>query len=237
MMKTSKLPPLTGLQSDNKDWPRHRHHAAPAFNEKNNNLVWKDALKQTSGMVEDWKSLAPGASNITVQTPQPYLNKIILHVLTSAGFGVELPYTSSSKSSKGSQSIFEDSATPPAGYTSTFRSVSQYMSLNFRQVLLPLSIVPKWIPRSLLPFFKHEYAAYEDMKNYLYALIQLAKDNDAQGRGSHNLLQLLVRSNENTGTEKDYRLTPKELLGNVHIFTVCQITSFPMNCDVRRCAT
>jgi cytochrome P450 len=51
-------------------------------------------------------------------------------------------------------------------------------------------------------------------------LIRLAKENDTHGHSSNNLLQLLVRSNEDKGTQKDYRLSPDELLGDVHIFTI-----------------
>lgn len=48
----------------------------------------------------------------------------------------------------------------------------------------------------------------------------MAKTDNAKGRGSDNLLQLLVKSNEKKDTKTDYRLSAAEILANVHMFTL-----------------
>ena len=212
-----------GWQSDNKDWPRHRHHAAPGFNEKNNTLVWSEAISQTMQMVDEWRESGEALSNgFRVKNLLPYIHKLILQVLASAAFGVRLPYTSKPADTHGdnAKAVFEDSATPPAGFRATFRSVSQYMSVHFTSVFFAVGVVPQWVPKHLSPFLKPRIEAYEDMGNYLKALIEAARDDIAHDKGTNNLLKMLVKSNEESSTKENYLLSAKEMIGNIHVFTL-----------------
>ncbi|KAL1960211.1 hypothetical protein VTO42DRAFT_8754 [Malbranchea cinnamomea] len=209
------------VATDGKEWLRHRHHASPAFNEKNNLLVWREAISQTLGMLEEWRKFAgAGKDSFVVKLPRTYIHKLILQVLASAAFGVVLPYTVTSEEAgpDRTRSTFADHAEPPPGFRSTFRSVTEFMSQNFTSIFFAVSLMPRWVPRFLVPFLKPHFEAYEDLEKYLTCLLQAAKENNSNDQESNNLTRLLVKSNEDA-TKETYRLSAKELIGNMHVFT------------------
>lgn len=173
--------------------------------------------------MDEWRESDRTSDNgFGVKNLLPYIHKLILQILASAAFGVRLPYTSKPTETheKNAKSVFEDSPTPPAGFRGTFRSVSQYMSVHFTSVFFAVGIVPQWVPKHLSPFLRPRIEAFEDMGNYLKALIEAAKDDIAQDMGTNNLLKMLVKSNEESSTKENYRLSAKEMIGNIHIFTL-----------------
>ena len=141
---------------------------------------------------------------------------MILQVSVSAGFGIYLRYSPSVV-----KASLESETTPPPSYSFTFRAILRYMNINLRTVLFTLKILSRWIPRSLYPSLKGIAKLYGDLKNYVLALIDVSKNNDAEGRRSRNRLQLLPRPNEaRKKREKSYRLNATEMLGDVHMLAI-----------------
>jgi cytochrome P450 len=148
--------------------------------------------------------------------------KLALQIISSAVFGVSLPYIQTQQASKtGPKSIYEDGPVPPSGYAFTFRSAVEHMQTYFSSVLFAVRIIPSWIPRCIVkPFFGTELAAYKDTGNYLRNLIATVKGGDADGNGSDSLARLMMSSNAQTSGSKFAELTPQEVLGNLYIFTI-----------------
>lgn len=154
--------------------------------------------------------------------------KVTLDVICGAGFGVKLPFKPASQASTDRDAgLFKDAATPPPSYHFTFRSVMEYMNRNLVSVFVAISILPKWIPRAVLPFFKTAFDAHDDLSNYLHALLSKAGIGEANG---HNLLDGLVRSRRverenpagdaDSHSARDPGLSDAEILGNLYIFTL-----------------
>lgn len=166
---------------------------------------WEEKYKRSS---TDKQLLLPAAKSDIL--------KFTLNVLCSAGFGVSLPFKPGTrdKDTHSIGSLFKDTDIPPEGFRLTFRDVMEYLNSNLNPVILANLIVPKWIPRMLMPFFKKDFVVYEDFRRYLEALIQSSKI-DMNNAKSHDLLQGIVQSQR-----KDNGLTDSEIIGNLHIFTV-----------------
>jgi cytochrome P450 len=77
--------------SEGDAWQRQRRITTVAFNERNNTLVWNEAVKQTQQMLATWVSKR--ASGVTSTAEDTYL--FALHVLTGAGFGRSYEFNSS----------------------------------------------------------------------------------------------------------------------------------------------
>ncbi|KAL3482764.1 cytochrome P450 [Aspergillus germanicus] len=211
--------------SEGPQWSYHHRYAAPAFNEKNNTLVWRGTIEQAREMTEYWESKYPSQeqpnSSFVLPDAREDMLELSLNVISDAGFGVKLPFKSSlTSASNDSNGLFADSASPPVGYRFTFRGVMEYMNRSMLSVFFANGVLPKWIPRRLVPFFKRDFAAHEDLGEYLHALIEKAETAKDE---THNLLERLVRSRreEQEATNKrNPGLSDSEVLGNVYIFSI-----------------
>lgn len=177
---------------------------------------------QDSWMIEQDQDQSSRPAEFEVPASREDILKLTLQVISSAGFGVSLPFIQTQEVSKtGSKSIFQDGPVPPPGYSFTFRSVTEYMQTHFRSIMFAVQLIPSWVPRFIKkPFVKKELAAFDDMGKYLRNLISMAEKGDANEKGSDSLAHLMVGSSAQTSSSKFRELTPEEVLGNLHIFTV-----------------
>ena len=77
------------LSSEGDEWKRQRKIIAPAFSEKSNALVWKESLRQTTGMLKFWSNLDGNSVEfMKVKDTAPHTHVMALHVISGAGFGV-----------------------------------------------------------------------------------------------------------------------------------------------------
>lgn len=155
--------------------------------------------------------------------------KLTLNVICGAGFGVNLPFKPAPQATaEDIEALFKDAQSPPAGYHATFRSVMEYMNRNIRSIFMANGVLSKWIPRGLLPFYATDFNAYDDLQNYLRAMVAAAGHD--KSHESHNLLEEMVRSGQ---ADRDKGrgaaqpngaqvtgLTEEEILGNLYIFTI-----------------
>lgn len=216
-------------QTENQQWFHHRRYSASTFNEKNNALVWKEAIRLTTEMIDRWRQKnVPSAlqDDFVVADAREDILKLTLNILCSAGFGVKLLFQGSDEATiTNTTGLFQDATTPPPGYHFTFRSAMEYMNHRLSYVFVANGLLPKWIPRALLPFFKSEFWIYDDLKSYLQALITTAEQDESP---THNLLGEMVRSRsepadmQSTPTDSSNAsgLSDPEIQGNMFIFTV-----------------
>ncbi|GFF25645.1 hypothetical protein IFM61606_09508 [Aspergillus udagawae] len=216
--------------SEGSQWSYHHRYTAPAFNEKNNALVWREGVRQAKEMAEFWekkhsKSTTQSKSFI-LPDPREDILKLSLNIICSAGFGVKLPFRPSPSQNAtavdGAEvELFKDVTAPSQGYTFTFRGVMEYMNRSMTSVFIANGILPRWIPRILLPFFKKDFAAHEDLGKYLHALVRKAEQDE--DNETHNLLGRLVaarRDEQKITNGRNPGLSDAEILGNVYIFSI-----------------
>lgn len=175
-------------------------------------------------MVEQWAEASPVDTSrgpgFTVQNTRDDIHKLTLNVLSGAGFGVPMPFKPIQLDSfKNPEDIFKDSPTPPAGFDFTFRSVVAYMNLNIVNMVVANNMLPKWVPRALVPFFKQDFAAHRDLDNFLQRLITTKEAGLGDTDTASNLIEGMLFSRR-PGKTKDTGLSDREVISNIHIFTI-----------------
>jgi cytochrome P450 len=77
------------ITTEGGEWKQHRKIAAPGFNEKNNTLVFAEAVAQAQGMLRKWMG-PDGKGNNTLEEVPTDAMRLTLHIITRIGFGVRL---------------------------------------------------------------------------------------------------------------------------------------------------
>ncbi|KAL4984706.1 cytochrome P450 [Aspergillus falconensis] len=213
--------------SEGSQWAYHHRYTAAAFNDKNNALVWQECIIQLQEMTAYWEekyNACKGNDRFTVPDTREDILKLSLNIICSAGFGVRLPFRPATPATAGSdedsaEDLFKDTTTPTPGYQFTFRGVMEYMNRSMMSVFLANGLLPKWIPRTLVPFFKTDFAAHEDLNRYLGALIEATEKSEHE---KHNLLGRLVAARRvKQGIHgSGPGLSNAEILGNTYIFSL-----------------
>ncbi|KAH8429078.1 cytochrome P450 [Aspergillus melleus] len=211
---------------EGKEWQHHRRHTATTFNEKNNALVWKEAIHQTTQMIEHWQETSPTATetDFLVERTREDGLKLTLNILSRAGFGVPIPFKPVQQGQDSDpEDIFKDSSTPPAGFDYTFSAAIAYVSIKIITVILAYKMIPRRLPRQLVPsFVREKLAAYRDLDAYLHKLVAKSKavvqhaDENA-GNLVHGMLLSQMRGDQEGG---DKGLTDLEIMGNMFIFAI-----------------
>lgn len=189
-------------------------------------LVWQESIRQTTEMLE---YLASSRSEFVVGAVRENSLKLTLQVLCGAGFGVNLPFKPMAETTgEGDvENLFQDSHSPPSSYHYTFRSVMEYAGWHPRSMLIANRLLPKWLPRGLLPFYQADFNAYNDLGRYLRALV--VKPGNPTAKEHHNLLEGIVggerqeanKRQESTSQDVSQKgLSVEEILGNLYIFII-----------------
>ena len=131
------------LSSEDDNWKRHRKIVAPAFSEKSNALVWKESLKQATGMLKFWSKLegnCPGYMKVKDTAPDTAL--MTLHVISGAGFGVRQVWEDEDEEQLGVETIPGFNTTKLKGnHSLTFKH-----SLNtLLHGMIWMAIFPVWL--------------------------------------------------------------------------------------------
>ncbi|KAL4925351.1 cytochrome P450 [Aspergillus undulatus] len=211
--------------TEGSQWTQHHRATAPAFNDKNNALVWTESIRQAREMTCYWSEKYSNderyGSSFALPDAREDILKLSVNVICSAGFGVKLPFKPAPEGRADvAEDLFMDAVTPASGYRFTFRSVMEYMNRSMMTVFIANGVLPKWIPHSVLPFFKKDYDAHRDLGSYLQTLVKKAEINDNE---THNLLERVVhsrREEQNSSNKRNPGLSDAEILGNVYIFSI-----------------
>jgi len=126
------------ITTEGNEWKMHRKISSPAFNEKNNVLVFAEAVRQTRGMLRKWTG-EKGAGNITLKEVPLDTMRLTLHIISDIGFGVKLlwPGEKSNEKVEGTYS----SEIPPKGHSMSFENA---LNTLLETMMWPL-IVPDWL--------------------------------------------------------------------------------------------
>lgn len=174
-------------------------------------------------MIEQWAEASPLDSTrgpgFTAECTRDDIHKLTLNVLSGAGFGVKAPFKPLPQDSLKNEDIFRDSPTPPAGFDFTFGAVVAYMNVNIPTMALANNMLPKWIPRVLVPFFKKDFAAHRDLDKYLQRLITTTESRLSGQENPSNLIEGMLISRK-PGDSKDSGLSDREIISNMHLFTI-----------------
>lgn len=196
--------------AEGSDWQRQRKLTATPFNEQKSRLVWDEAIRQASDMVDSWLSDSEKGSKSTSEDTRT----LALHVLAYVAFKKSYPFKSVAKSSEVQE-------------PSTYRDS---LAIVLRNVLVVI-VLPAIAFR--LPFtptkWKNIGLAVTNFQKYMLDQLADEKRLIAEGKpGSGTLMENLVRAsnvpeNEKPTTNKkapnEMRpLSVSEILGNVFVF-------------------
>ena len=82
-------------------WRAHRKITSPPFSEKNNRLVWVEAIFQAQSMIDSW--MRGGTGPHTVANLGDDSMRLALHVISRAGFGRRMQWPMESEKGKESR--------------------------------------------------------------------------------------------------------------------------------------
>lgn len=170
---------------------------------------------------EKYSKLSNSESIFTLPDAREDILKLSLNIICSAGFGVKLPFKPVPQAiTDDAEDVFRDAVIPPRGYWFTFRGVMEYMNRSMMSIFLANGVLPKWVPRFMVPFFKNDFAAHDDLACYLQALIEDAGKSESE---AHNLLERVVRARreeQEFTSKRNPGLSDAEILGNIYIFSI-----------------
>lgn len=132
------------------DWRKHRKITSPSFTEKNNALVFHEAIAQTQSMIKKWTSQSGGKTLTTVPADAM---RVALHIISMVGFGVRLlwPGETEREEDKIAGAVDYGSSEPPPGHTMSFAHALETLLENLVWILL----FPSWLLRKHLPLVTH----------------------------------------------------------------------------------
>ena len=78
------------VSAEGQTWRHHRKITSPPFTEKNNHLVWAETLIKARAMMDGW--LGGKTRSNAIRTVAEDAMRLSLHVISRAGFGVEMAW-------------------------------------------------------------------------------------------------------------------------------------------------
>lgn len=197
-------------QAEGNQWRRHRKVVAPPFTERNNHLVWAEAIRQASRMLDTW------ATTVPLPAILPSLKTLTINVISHAGFGVSIPFNDTSDTSDASDSKLTSSTTPSPGHTMTFKTAVELITNDFR-ITMVTRLLPGWVLRRAPAGLQRIEKAYHEFGDYLRELLQGEKETPSK---KENLLSALNRSNEVERETQGTGLSDEDMVGNVFLFAL-----------------
>ncbi|KAI0066645.1 cytochrome P450 [Artomyces pyxidatus] len=180
------------VEADGEQWKRYRKLAAPAFSEKNNTLVWNEAVQIMNDLFNDVWHDAPETTiehvvDITMPArPCPIPSR-------SFRFGRRISWT-------------DDSI--PEGHRMSFKDTLHTVSSD----IIFLVIVPKWAMNWMKRTRKLQ-VAYEEMKQYMTEMVHARRNAETKEERGDLLSGLVDEGGESP-------LSDSELNGNISVFLV-----------------
>lgn len=201
-------------------WRHQRKITSPPFTERNNTLVWKESLSQAQSMMSGWMENGKEDSGTTWNVAAEAM-RLSLHVISRAGFGVELSWPHEQKE-----------APIPEGHTMSYKDALETLLSN----ILWMIILPRWILRySPLQAHKKTYQAFVEWGQYMRELYQNKRSEVAGGESTEgmDLMGALVKgagmnqdnlnadgssTADKADSSKKQLLTDEEIFGNAFVF-------------------
>ncbi|KAF7332987.1 Cytochrome P450 [Mycena venus] len=179
------------VSSEGDEWKKFRKISAPAFSEKNFNLVWDETVKIMLDLFDNtWK----GKDTLEIGHCLDVTLPIALQVLSVAGFGRAV--------------TSNDDTPPPPGHDMTFKEALQRVSEDMTLKV----IAGNWMP-NLTERIKKVRIAFVELEKYMKELIDDRRQSGIKGQ---DLFSGLLAASD----EEDRVLSDSELMGNVFVFMI-----------------
>ncbi|KAF8638029.1 hypothetical protein AX16_010661 [Volvariella volvacea WC 439] len=179
------------IASEGEEWKKYRKISAPAFNDRNNKLVWNETVKIVSDMFDQVWENRDYFTDHCVDITLP----IALFVIGVAGFGRRISW--------------KDEETTPPGHQLTFKNALHIVTTD---IFLKL-IFPDWV-MGLTGRLRQARQAFQELE--MREMIQERKTSDKAAR--YDLFSSLLNANDSDFTEQ--KLLESELIGDIFIFLV-----------------
>lgn len=169
---------------------------APCFNDENNELVWAEAVRQASGLVQYWAS-RPFVNSIAEDT-----RTLSLHILASAGFGKQYAF-------RGHEEKSQDRVA--TSYRNSLQMILDHCILIY--IVGPRFLASTWLPKK----WQQVHEAVSVFKQYMVDMHHAQKAAFESGKKPEkkNLMTTLVQSSLAKG---ESGLTEAEIYGNMFVF-------------------
>jgi cytochrome P450 len=183
-------------------WQRHRRLTARPFNEKNNIIVWNDAIKQASGMLSSWTDISSNEKGVNSTTPD--IMTLALHVLQRAGFGKSFEFRGG-----GVTKLLD-------GHSMTYKESLRIILGNlFTSILIDGAAA---LPSFMMPSWMNEIkTAVGEFRKYM---IEMVQEERSKGVEENHLLNVLARLDEKADPRGKTGLTYDEIYGNLFLYNV-----------------
>lgn len=196
-------------------WRHHRKITSPPFTERNNQLVWQEALHQAQSMMTSWIG-ADKKSTGTLWDVAEGAMRLSLHVISRAGFGERLMWPHE-----------EEEEELVNGHTLSYKEALEALLLN----LIVVMLTPQWI-LSYSPLQLHKTAnrALVEWRQYMHEMYDAKREEVESGatREGMDLMGAIVRGAgitsdsllDESGKASEHTkqlLTDDEILGNAFV--------------------
>ena len=198
------------LTTEKDQWRRHRKATSPPFTEKNNHLVWKEAIRQAQAMLTSWTG-TDGKGSKTVDRVMDDTMRLSLHVISTASFGRAMEWpTENAEVKKSDAANFVDHT-----------KIRNESNCLLETALLQF-MVPKWLLRKIPGVTARKaLTAYGEWDNYMKELVSQRKqdleDKGAVSEKNDILTQLVKQQIMEGGGEGRGQLSEQEVLGNMFV--------------------
>ncbi|KAI0841159.1 cytochrome P450 [Hypoxylon sp. FL0890] len=178
-------------------WKTQRRIATHCFNERNNNIVWSEAVSLANDMLYYWTT----KSSVTSSADD--LRTLSLHVLSRAGFGKSFKFVGHDE---------RQSSSPSNSYKESLQTVLE-------NLVLILGLGTKFLANPCLPRkLRTIHEACVSFQKYMTSLYEEEKQAFAKGEvRDNNLMTSLVRASQNEAKTSG-GLTESEIYGNMFAF-------------------
>ncbi|KAH7105180.1 cytochrome P450 [Auriculariales sp. MPI-PUGE-AT-0066] len=180
------------VASDDEVHKRQRKAIAPAFTERNMQMVWDEAFRVAQGVfqTEEWCD----KQRVSIDHALDMMAEVMMHVIASCGFGRKLSFDRTRSIPAGHKMSLEDAV----------RQIAHHSMLKI--------LVPRWLS-PINKKWSDAHTGYEEVRKYTMEIIAQRIDGRTDGA---DLLSLLL-----AGADKEdddtMRLTPDEVTNNVII--------------------
>ena len=129
------------VTTEGAEWRQHRKITSPGFNEKNNAMVFAESIRQAQGMLRKWTG-ADGEGNITIEEVPGDTMRLMLHIISKVGFGVQLLWAGEKARENGhAKDAVYSGDSVPEGHTMDFEHALETLLERMIWVLM----TPKWL--------------------------------------------------------------------------------------------
>ncbi|RDB24803.1 hypothetical protein Hypma_007792 [Hypsizygus marmoreus] len=183
------------VASEGDEWKKYRKISAPAFNDKNNRMVWDETIKIMDSLFKDvWGNKPSITTDHCVEVTLP----IALFVIGAAGFGREISWR-------------EDDSVP-AGHQLTFKNALHIVTTDiFLKLIIPDGAL------GLTKRFRDVRLAFNELEQYMSEMIK-ERQSSVKKEARYDLFSSLLDANDMDVGEA--KLSVSELIGNIFIFLV-----------------